>query len=81
MIELSAFLTLGIVGVAASLLMKYLKDKYSTNGYLSIAIILGISIVLATVFSFIGDTAWAERFYNILANATIFFNFFMKDQS
>lgn len=81
MIELTAFLSLGILGIVAATLTKYLKEKLCTNGYLSIAIVIILSIALATLFYVIQDTVWAERIYMILANATIIYNFFIKDQN
>ena len=78
MIELAAFFSIGIVGVIASLVMKYIKKKFGTDEYVSMAVIIALSIVLATVFSMVKDTVWLERFYIILSNATLCFNFFIK---
>lgn len=74
----SAFLTIGIVGTAITLLTQYLKTKFG-GGPKTLAILAGLSIIGGTIYFFLqSHVAIWQAVLAILASATLVYNFALQ---
>lgn len=71
-------LQITIVGVIASGIMEFIKSKFDPSSMQSKASIVGISIVLGTIYWFIKDTSLYIAVLGILGVASTVYAFFIK---
>ena len=77
--EITAILSLGIVGAFTSLVVSYIKAKFGTEGYKTKAITIGLSVLVGSVFAYLSNIGQIDAVYNILSLATIIYAFIIKE--
>lgn len=67
-----------IIGVAVSMLVQWLKNKYGTDSNKTLIIVLGLSIITGSVYYFIKDTNYYQTILSILAMAGAFYTYILQ---
>lgn len=70
--------TIGIIGVVASLIMEGIKKYFGTSGFESKVAVVVVSLIGGAVYYFLKDTGMWTSFMGILATASTFYAFFLK---
>lgn len=63
-----------VVGAAVSLLTQFLK-QYSSNTYLTLGIVLILSLIGAGIYTFLVSAGYWQTFANVLVLAGAFYTF------
>ena len=76
--DITNFLTIGIVGSGLSLLIEYLKNRLQLDALGTKIMVVIFSVVLGTAYFFLqGTVAW-QAILGILAASSTFYAFFLK---
>lgn len=67
-----------ILGVAASLLVQFLKTKFGTSSWETIAIVLGVSLVAAALYTSLVDSGMWETVAHVFVVAGAFYSFVIQ---
>ncbi len=67
-----------ILGVFASLLVQWLKFKYETRPIISMAILLGVCLVAAGLYTLLSSVGMWEGTAHILVAAGAFYSFVVR---
>lgn len=79
--EINDFLGIGIVGVALSLVIEWIKNRFGTYSVGTKAVTIGLSIVVGSAYFFLRDTSIWQTILGVLASASTFYALFMKPNS
>lgn len=77
--EINDFLSIGIVGVALSLVMEWIKAKFETSPFGSKVLVLGLSLAIGAVFYFLNGTVYWQAFIGVLGTATVVWAFLLNN--
>ena len=75
--EISAFLEIGVIGVALSLVVEYIKTK-ATSDLDMRAVVLALSVVVGTGYWIVADTAYYQSVIGVLSAASTVYAIFLK---
>lgn len=75
---LETFLGIGIVGVAISLLIQFIKNKLGTDTMATKAMTVIIALLAGTTYYFLSTTGYWPSVLGILTTASTFYAFFLK---
>jgi hypothetical protein len=76
--DFASFAQIGIVGVALSSAIQYIKNKYGTSSLGSKGITIGLSVLVGGGFWYIQGTPFFEQVVAVLGSATVAYNFIVK---
>lgn len=76
--ELSAFIEIGIVGVALSLVIQGIKARFGPSSFSTKVITVALSVLLGGAFFFLQGTPIFTSIVSILGFATVFYAYFLK---
>jgi hypothetical protein len=76
--EVAQFISIGIVGVSASVIVAFLKKKYGTNSNKTKALVVTLSLVTGIGFYFLFESPWYQQALMILGAASTFYGFFIR---
>ena len=75
---LETFLGIGIVGVAISLLIQFVKNKLGTDTMATKAMTVLIALLAGTAYYFLSATSYWASVLGVLTAASTFYAFFLK---
>lgn len=67
-----------IVGVAVSFLVQLIKGKFGTSSNITLAIVIGLSVIAGAAYFFVKDTVFYESALTILAFAGATYTFIIQ---
>lgn len=76
--QFQEFLQLGVVGIALSFLVQYIKDTWGTESNTTRALTILLSVVLGAGYFFLEGTAIWLAMVSILGSATTFYALFIR---
>lgn len=68
---------IAIVGVAVSLLVQWLKKQFGTNEYMTLVVVLAISLIAAGVYTYLIAAGYWESVLAVLLTAGSFYTFIL----
>lgn len=74
------FLSIAIVGSALAIAIQFIKTKYGIESTKTKVITLGLSVVLGGAVYFLSQTPWWQTILGVLASASTFWAFFLKNK-
>ena len=66
-----------ILGGAVSLLVQYLKTKFGTSEYKTLAVLVVVSLIAASLYTYLVVAGYWATFANILVLAGAFYTFIL----
>ena len=76
---LQQFLQIGIVGVALSFIVQFVKERYGTDSDVTKVLTIGLAIMLGAGYYFLVGTSLWVPIVGILSSATTFYALFIKN--
>jgi len=76
--DIQAFLAIGIIGVIMSLVIEFIKKKFSSKPLVTKGITVALAVVLGTVYYFLSTTVYFASVLGILGVASTVYAFFLK---
>jgi hypothetical protein len=67
-----------ILGVVISGLIEWLKTKFKTGEWVTLAILAGVSLVGAGLYTWLSSAGYWQAVYNVLVTAGAFYAFVLK---
>lgn len=74
-------ITLGFIAIIVNLIVSFIKNKFGTNTYKTMASLLVLSIISAAIYIFIKDTKFLNNLLEILKYSAIFYSFIQNPLS
>lgn len=72
------FLSIAVVGSALAMAIQFIKSKYGLDSLKTKAVTLALSVILGGAFYFLSQTPWWQTILGVLAAASTFWAFFLK---
>lgn len=66
-----------ILGSAVSLLVQWLKTKFSTSEYVTLTVLLGVSLVASAAYTYLVATGYWQTVLSVLLTAGAFYTFIL----
>lgn len=76
--DVTAFLQIGIVGVALSGVIQYIKTKFGTESLTTMAITVVASLAIGGGYFYLQGTDLLDKALEVLASATLAYNFIIN---
>lgn len=67
-----------ILGVFASSIVQYIKNKYETTPFGTLSILAGISLLGAALYTWLASSGYWDAVYGILVTAGAFYAFILQ---
>ena len=76
--DITSFLSIGIVGVGLSVLVQFIKEEFKLTGNKAKILVIVLSVLFAGVYYAFFVTGFLETFMQILGMATVVYSFILK---
>jgi len=76
--NITDFLSIGIIGVISTFIVSYLKEKLGTNGWGTKIVVIALALILGGGFTWLRQTSYFETVVEILSASTLVYAFFLK---
>jgi len=74
------FLSIAVVGSALAMAIQFIKSKFGLDSIKTKALTLGLAVILGGGYYFLSQTPWWQTILGVLASASTFWAFFLKEK-